>query len=381
MTRSSDEARSATIRGSVNLLLFNLAMDADHATLGHTTAWTNALARRVDHVSVITMLAGRVAVEPNVTVRSLGKELGRSEPSRLLTYYRLVHRVLRERPIDACFAHMAPLFAALFAPVAKPSRIPTLLWFAHTSVTPALRLAHSLVDRCVTPTPVSFPLPSPKLAVVGHGIDTSIFRPPRHPAHSYAQTVVSVGRVTPIKRIEEMLEAFAILRAERGLSLRLELVGGPATDSDRGYLEGLRSTATELGVHDLVAFRGPVPYGEVPVRYHAGGLVLNLSDGAMDKAILEGMASGCVPISRNPAFQELARAHGLDWLVPDSGAHRLADCILGALDRTRTERPAIVALLRRIVTEEHSLNTLTDRIMAHLIELARSSHGRSARGR
>jgi glycosyltransferase involved in cell wall biosynthesis len=43
-------------------------MDADHATLGHTTAWTNALARRADHVSVITMLAGRIAVEPNVTV-------------------------------------------------------------------------------------------------------------------------------------------------------------------------------------------------------------------------------------------------------------------------------------------------------------------------
>ena len=32
----------------VNLLLFNLAMDADDPVLGHTTAWTNALARRCD---------------------------------------------------------------------------------------------------------------------------------------------------------------------------------------------------------------------------------------------------------------------------------------------------------------------------------------------
>jgi hypothetical protein len=39
-------------------------MDADHATLGHTTAWTNALARRADHVSVITMLAGRMRSSP-----------------------------------------------------------------------------------------------------------------------------------------------------------------------------------------------------------------------------------------------------------------------------------------------------------------------------
>jgi hypothetical protein len=95
----------------VNLLLFNLGLDAAHPVLGHTTPWTNELARRCEHVSVITMFVGEVTVEPNVTVYSLGKELGRSEPRRLLEFYRLVHRALGERSIDACFAHMAPLFA------------------------------------------------------------------------------------------------------------------------------------------------------------------------------------------------------------------------------------------------------------------------------
>jgi glycosyltransferase involved in cell wall biosynthesis len=365
----------------VNLLVFNLAMDVDHATLGHATAWTNALARRSDHVTVITMLAGRVAVERNVTVYSLGKELGRSEPERLVTYYRLVHRVLHERRIDCCFAHMAPLFAALFAPLAMPRRIPILLWFAHTRATPTLRLAHALVDRCITPTPASFPLPSTKLAVVGHGIDTERFRPPSEIPALYAGTAVSVGRVTPIKHIDEMLQALAVLRAEHRLGLRLQLVGGPATDGDRGYLAGLRSMAEALGVDELVAFRGPVPYREIPRHYHAGGLTINLSDTALDKAILEGMASGCVPVSRNPGFQELARAHGLDWLVPGNGAPDVAECILGALDRARAERPALVDLLRRIVTEEHSLNSLTDRIVAHLVELMRSAGGSSRRSR
>jgi len=365
----------------VNLVVFNLAMDADHATLGHATAWTNALARRVDQVSVITMLVGRVAVEPNVTVYSLGKELGRSEPMRLLAYYRLVHRVLTERRIDACFAHMAPLFAALFAPVAKPRGIPTLLWFAHTSVTPTLRLAHALVDRCVTPTPGSFPLVSSKLAIVGHGIDTQVFRPPAERPPSYARTAVSVGRITPIKRIEEMLKALKILRRERELDLHLDLIGGPATNTDRGYEARLRRTAVELGVEELVAFRGPVRYDEVPDRYHAAGLALSLSGGAMDKAILEAMASGCVPISTNASFQALARQHGFDWLVPEPHAQGLAACILEALDRTGAGREAIVGRLRRIVMEEHSLNLLSDRIVAHLAELAASSRRRSRRAR
>ena len=85
----------------MNLLVFNLAMDADDPALGHTTAWINALARRCEHVSVITMRAGRLAVEPNVDVHTLGKELGLSEPRRLVRFYGLVRSVLRERRIDA----------------------------------------------------------------------------------------------------------------------------------------------------------------------------------------------------------------------------------------------------------------------------------------
>jgi glycosyltransferase involved in cell wall biosynthesis len=357
----------------LRLLVLNLGMDAAHATLGHTTAWTNELARRADHVSVITMFAGEVEVAPNVAVHSLGKELGRSEPRRLLEFYRLVDRILDERPIDACFAHMAPLFAGLFAPVAKRHRTPILLWYAHPSITRTLRIAHALVDRCVTATPGSFPLESTKLFVVGHGIDTAVFRPPTETDPSYAETAVSIGRITPIKRIEEMLEAVAILNRQRGLSLRLNLVGGWATATDRRYVATLRRTVASLRLDEFVTFAGPVPYYDIPFRYHSGGLFLNLSGGAMDKAILESMASGCIPISRNPAFQALARTHGIDWLVPDAGAEGLAQCIQAALERPAQERRGTAARLRRIVTEEHSLTTLGDRIMAHLCELARGN--------
>ena len=112
----------------MNLLVFNWEMDAEHPVLGHVTTWTNELARRCDHVSVVTMTTGAVAVNRNVDVHSLGKELGRSEPRRLVEFYRIVRRVLNERRIDACFAHMTPLFALLFAPLGRLQHIPVLLW-------------------------------------------------------------------------------------------------------------------------------------------------------------------------------------------------------------------------------------------------------------
>jgi glycosyltransferase involved in cell wall biosynthesis len=362
----------------VNLLVFNLGMDADHSELGHTTAWTNALARRCESVTVVAMFVGRLAVEDNVTVYSLGKERGRSETRRLVDFYRLVRRVLDERRIDACFAHMAPLFTVLFAPFARHRNVPVLLWYAHPNVTRTLRLAYAVADRCVTATPASFPLPGRKLFVVGHGIDTERFAPPARVGPAYENTAIAVGRLSPVKGLHEIVEAVAALRAEGHEPLRLEIIGGPSTPSDGAYLSGLRRLVASLRLEQVVRFDGPLPFHEMPLAYHRGRLSLNVSATAMDKALLESMAAECIPVSRNPAFVELAHGHGLDELVPARGASGLADCIAATLRRSAEERQALGARVRRIVTAEHSLSRLSDRLIAHLTDLVRASRARRA---
>jgi glycosyltransferase involved in cell wall biosynthesis len=100
---------------------------------------------------------------------------------------------------------------------------------------------------------------------------------------------------------------------------------------------------------------------------------LHLSAGSLDKAILEAMASGCIPVSGNAAFRELAARHGLPWLAPAPGPEGLADCVERVLELTDGDRAEIAERLRRIVEEEHSLGSLIDRLMGHLTELAASS--------
>ena len=355
----------------MNLLLFNLRMDAGHTALGFTTAWTNALARRSQHVSVITMFKGEIAVEPNVAVHSVGKERGWSEPRRLLEFYRLVRQVLAKRRIDACFAHMAPEFASLFAPVAKVSRIPVLLWYAHGAVSPRVRLAHRLADRCVTSTPSGFRIPSDKLFVIGQGIDTEVFRPPTGRGDSYANTAISIGRLSRTKRLEEMLSALALLRNEHGIDLRLELTGEPLTDADQEYERQLRREVESLQLSEAVAFCGAVPFREIPSRYHRGSLFLNLSENrSIDKAILESMASGCIPISRNESFRALATEHGLETLIAGPGPEGVANSLLAVLRLTESDRAALAKRLRAIVGADHSLGSLADKLIHHLTELA-----------
>jgi glycosyltransferase involved in cell wall biosynthesis len=339
----------------LNVLIFNLRTDAADDTLGFTTGWINAIASHCEHVTVITMYAGVVAVAPNVEVLSVGKERGYSEPRRLLEFYRLVAKVLRQRRIDATFAHMAPLFAVLFAPIAKIRGIPVLLWYAHGHVPLMLRVAHRLVDECVASTREGFRLRSTKVSFVGQGIDTAAFTPPLETSPPYESTVLIIGRITPIKNLDEIVDGIALAR-ERGVDLRVEVVGAALTPRDRTYEQQVRGRVQRRGLSDVFDFVGPVPFTEVAARYRRGGIFVNLCDSALDKAILESMASGCLPISRNSAFKEIASTNGLRDLVPEAGPEGFADCLLRVISLSASEKQALRQRLRDITVSDHSLD-------------------------
>src|SRR4051812_45525749 len=95
----------------MRVLVINLTVDADDTVFGFTTAWITALAERVEHVTVITMQAGRIALPDNVQVHTLGKERGYPEWKRLLRFWRFAWGATRGRRIDACFVHQGAIFA------------------------------------------------------------------------------------------------------------------------------------------------------------------------------------------------------------------------------------------------------------------------------
>jgi phosphatidylinositol alpha-1,6-mannosyltransferase len=190
-------------------------------------------------------------------------------------------------------------------------------------------------------------------------------------SRSYEETAVTVGRLTRIKNVHEIIEAVAYVRRD-GVDLNLNVTGGPLTADDLVYDRDVRSLVERLGLSTAVRFTGPIPFTEIGDQYRRGGVFINLCESALDKAILESMASGCIPVSRNPAFQALADSEGLEWLVPEPGPHGLADRMASVLRRAREDRRGLVDRLRRIVAEEHSLSTLSDRIVDHLSDLARA---------
>lgn len=352
----------------MNILVFNLRLDADDGVLGFTTDWVNALAKRSDEVVVITMDLGSVRVEPNVTVYSVGQEKGHSRARRLVTFYRLLWRVLRERRIDACFAHMNALFAVLGAPLLKAFGVPILLWYAHKSVTPTLRAAEKVVDAAVTSSASGFQLPSRKLTIVGQGIDTNRFSPgPESPSTSGPLRLLSFGRISRVKHLEIILEALALLRATKPqIEFECRIVGDPPNPDGRNYLSELQGRARALDLDRQVRFAPGVPFHQAHRMFAQADIFLNPGDtDSVDKTGLEAMSCAIPMITSNIAFKDILPADMQSAsIVPKNDPKEFAAAITRMAGWPREERRAFGLRGRSVVVAEHSIDSLADKLMA-----------------
>lgn len=344
------------------LLLFNLMTDADNPVLGFTTTWINALAKHFDHIDVLTMQAGRLAVAENVQVYSLGKELGYSEIRRALQFYHLLWRLLRRNHYDACFAHMNQLFALMGAPLLKLYRIPITLWYAHKSTPRTLWLAEKLVDHIVTSSAEGFRMPSRKLYIIGQGIDTNLFSPNKQ-THQRAFTLISTGRLAPVKRLETIIAALNVLVHQEHMDVKLRLVGSAAPEQ-ADYEIQLRRLVDEYNLYTRVEFVGAVAYENLPAEYHQADVMVNMSlTGSMDKAVLEAMACELPVITANEAYQKILAQWADTLLIPPESPEILPKRLAQIVTTSPDERAKLGQMLRQIVVTEHSLEQLVRRLL------------------
>jgi glycosyltransferase involved in cell wall biosynthesis len=174
-------------------------------------------------------------------------------------------------------------------------------------------------------------------------------------------SVVYLGRLHPIKRIDVLLDAFARVRAELP-DARLDVIGGPTAHG-----EELRARAGEG-----VSFRGLIPEEEKSRALASARVfaLLSASEG-LPVAPLEALACG-TPVVLSPGCG-LPQVDGVAGIVCDGSAAGAADALLALLrDPERARRlgeagqtfaaayrrekvvPELVALLERVANSSSS---------------------------
>jgi glycosyltransferase involved in cell wall biosynthesis len=369
------EAMTEVAVSDLRVLMITQKVDLNDDILGFTHTWVNKLAERVMHLHVLALSVGRHELRDNVTLYSMGKERRAGRLRRFVNFNRVVTELVLGRKIDLIFAHQCPRYAILAAPYAKSMKIPLALWYAHGGVSVELKVAHRLVDAVFTSTKEGFRIKSSKVFITGQGIDTDKFKPADR-KRGDRKTVLSVGRISPIKDYETLVKAADILVSGKGQEdLEFVIVGDVGTEAQRQYSDKIRGMVTECQLERHFRFVGPVPYSEIVQYYQHCDVFVNLSHtGSLDKAILEAMACGRVPITCNEAFEELFSNYADTLMFEKGNAIDLAEKISSILEMSTDSLSTLESVLRDGVIKGHNVERLGEKLVAIFPSLLKRGH-------
>ena len=325
-------------------------VDPESPVLGATVAKIRALAARVDEVAVIADGAVPGALPANCHVHTFAAGTKMVRGAR---FEAALARELARRPLpSAVVAHMCPIYAVLAAPLARPLGVDVLLWYTHWRSSRLLAVAERVSSAVVTVDRRSFPLHSPKVIPIGHGIDLGGYRCVERPARD-GLALLTLGRTSPAKGLETVVRAVAQVPG-----VRLRQYGPSLTDEERRHRGELERLAAELGIADRVTIGGPVAAGEVPGLLAAADcLVNNMRAGATDKVVFEAAAT-CLPVlASNPALDHFLSP---ELMFPRDDAAALAARI-GEIGQA--DRGAIGNALRCRVEQDHSVEGWAARVI------------------
>ncbi len=331
-------------------------VDPGHPALAATVAKIRALAALVDELVVLADVVAAAALPANARARSFAAP---GQAGRGLRFEAALARELGHRPIGVV-AHMCPIYAVLAGPPARLARVPVVLWFSHRRRTRRLDAAIRLSSAVVSVDRQSFPVATPKLVPIGHGIDVGEFVCTPRPRRAGLR-LLSLGRTSPSKGLDRQIRATALAR-ERGLDVELHHYGPSLTDEERRHRQALELLVRELGLDGAVRLRPAVERASVPELFRGyEALVNDTIPGAVDKAVLEACAA-CVPaIASNPGFEALLGDLGLHF--PSASVEALAGRFAWLDRQPAAERERIGHLLRERVTAAHSVDAWARRLL------------------
>ncbi|MFI8946483.1 GT4 family glycosyltransferase PelF [Streptomyces sp. NPDC053750] len=201
------------------------------------------------------------------------------------------------------------------------------------------------------------------IRTVYNGVDPAAF-PPAGPEP--AQPVLSwAGRVDPIKDLETLIRAFALVRAELPAA-RLRLFGGTPRGGE-AYRERCEALAAQLGHGEAVTFEGRVE--DIKDAYAAGNVVMlsSISEG-FPFTLIEAMSCGRATVSTDVGgVREAVGDTGL--VVPPRDPAAMAAAALELL-RDAGRRRAMGEAARLRVIEQFTLRQTIDTFRSIYLELS-----------
>lgn len=301
------------------LWLFNLATDLDNPVLAATHTWIKEFSRHVDKIYVVSTHVGRYDLPENVEVIELNGGSLKLRVSAAIKLFRIAVRIIKSKPNTMVLHHMSHKTAALIGLPLRIAKVNQGLWYSHSAKTFSLLCAQFCVDRIFTSVPGAYPFNSKKIIYVGHGIEVAKFITNVEIKRSDPYSILSVGRITPIKKLQDILEAISRIPNEIKNQISIDFIG---PIEDEAYVKYLKKIAASNSIN-LSIIPG-IPYSKINEIFKGYSIYFSGTPNSIDKATIEAAISGCYILTSNHNCLEFLEITNLEFKSDDLAVQLLA---------------------------------------------------------
>lgn len=333
------------------LFVLMQAVDLDDRLVGYFVEWLKKANTIFGGLKVLALRVGRNDLPKSIEVVPMRPKDSRS---RLRAFISILYFSWKWRHrYDGVFLRGDAVYAVIAGWFWKLLGKKAVLWYAHYKPNRWLALAEkfSLVVTSVKEAyPGRFDYP---VKILGQGIDQSRFSAEKNNAPQCRLLVL--GRVQPIKGVKEIVQEFI---QEGGYGKRATLtIVGPAID---GVYEKEISELID-GRDDISWIKG-VAYDEIPHILTGYDVLVNAYPGSLDKAIVESMMSGLIPVVASKGLSPTLPQEW-QWMIASTSEERIrAIRKIISLDVNERERYAL--RMRELAIRDHSMEGQIQKISA-----------------
>lgn len=343
----------------MNLLIVTQIVDQYDRELGFFHEWLSIFAEQFATITVICLKEGEHELPDNVRVVSLGKEVRASRIRYLWLFYGYIWKYRHD--YDAVYIHQNQEYAILGGVFWRLWGKRVTLWRNHYAGSWKTTLATLFCHAVFCTSQYSYTARYQKTVLMPVGVPDRMFYP-RDDVVRTPRSILSLGRIAPSKKIEQLIAALALLR-ERGLDYTATICGSPLPAYE-AYYESLHTLVHDAGLTEYVQFVPGVPYHETPTLYATHDVFVNLSkSGMLDKTMFEAMLCQTLVAVCNKDLR--GEIHD-EFLFAEDEPRALADTLEALLTLTAEDRLRAVAGLHAYAAREHALSQLAIRLYEEL---------------
>jgi D-inositol-3-phosphate glycosyltransferase len=220
------------------------------------------------------------------------------------------------------------------------------------------------------------------ISVIPCGVNLDLFRPIKreiarwHLGLNGDNIILFVGRIVPLKGIDNLLKAITYLERER--RIKLVVIGGD--EHSQAEMQRLKSLSQSLKIHESVIFLGLVKQEMLPFFYSAADLcVVPSYYESFGLVVLESLACGTPVVATKVGGAESVIRHGeTGYVVMDNDPCGLADKIALSLS-TSNGNTASVGSVRASVTK-YGWSNITEAIIEEYQSVLRDFSAKACKG-